>query len=100
MKKSIKKIITTSLLTLTLAGAGGSIVSAATVWYKGTAVYWNYGRTAGLWSYSSVQSSVYKHSATANGAFSGWQSPGVEEHVSKFIGTVQLNVTGIVGKYL
>lgn len=100
MKKSIKKIITTSLLTLTLAGAGGSIVSAATVWYKSTAVYWNYGRTAGLWSYSNVQSSVYEHSATANGAFSGWQSPGVEAHVSKFIGTVQLNVTGIVGKYL
>ena len=41
-----------------------------------------------------------EHSATANGAFSGWQSPGVEAHVSKFIGTVQLNVTGIVGKYL
>lgn len=85
MKKSIKKIITTSLLALTLAGAGGSIVSAATVWYKGTAVYWNYGRTAGLWSYSNVQSGVYEHSATANGAFSG---------------LVQLNVTGIVGKYL
>ena len=87
MKKSIKKIITTSLLTLTLAGAGGSIVSAATVWYKGTAVYWDYGRTAGLWSYSNVQSSVYEHSATANGAFSGWESPGVEARVSKFIGT-------------
>ena len=100
MKKSIKKIITTSLLTLTLTGAGGSIVSAATVWYKGIAIYWNYGRTAGLWSYSNVQSSVYEHSATANGSFSGWQSPGIEEHVSKFIGTVQLNVTGIVGKYL
>ena len=50
MKKSIKKIITTSLLALTLAGAGGSIVSAATVWYKGTAVYWNYGRAVGVWS--------------------------------------------------
>lgn len=100
MKKSIKKIITTSLLTLTLAGAGDSIVSTVTVWYKGSAVYWNYGRTAGLWSYSNVQASVYEHSATANGTFSGWQSPGVEEHVSKFIGTVQLNVTGIVGKYL
>ena len=87
MKKSIKKIITTSLLALTLAGAGGSIVSAATVWYKGTAVYWDYGRTAGLWSYSNVQSGVYEHSASANGAFSGWESPGVEARVSKFIGT-------------
>lgn len=87
MKKSIKKIITTSLLTLTLAGAGGSIVSATTVWYKGTAVYWDYGRTAGLWSYSNLQSGVYEHSASANGTFSGWQSPGVEARVSKFIGT-------------
>lgn len=45
MKKRIKKIISTSLLALTLAGAGGSIASAATVYYKGSAVYWNYGRT-------------------------------------------------------
>lgn len=87
MKKSIKKIITTSLLALTLAGAGGSIVSAATVWYKGTAVYWNYGRAVGVWSYSNVQTGVYQHSASANGAFSGWKSPGVEARASKFIGT-------------
>lgn len=46
MKKRIKKIISTSLLALTLAGAGGSIASAATVYYKGSAVYWNYGRTS------------------------------------------------------
>lgn len=45
MKKRIKKIISTWLLALTLAGAGGSIASAATVYYKGSAVYWNYGRT-------------------------------------------------------
>ena len=87
MKKSIKKIITTSLLALTLAGAGGSIVSAATVWYKGTAVYWNYGRFAGLWSYSNVQSGVYEHASSANGGFSGWKSPGEEAHASKYIGT-------------
>lgn len=87
MKKSIKKIITTSLLALTLAGAGGSIVSAATVWYKGTAVYWNYGCAVGVWSYSNVQTGVYQHSASANGAFSGWKSPGVEAHASKYIGT-------------
>ncbi|MDW8752815.1 hypothetical protein Q7W31_04370 [Streptococcus suis] len=87
MRKSIKKMVTTSLLALTLAGAGSSIVSAATVWYNGTAVYWNYGRTAGLWSYSHVQSGVYDHSATANGAFSGWQPPGIEARASRFIGT-------------
>ena len=87
MKKSIKKMVTTSLLALTLAGAGGSIVSAATVWYNDPAVYWDYGRTAGLWSYSHVQSGVYEHSATANGAFSGWKRPGVEARASKYIGT-------------
>lgn len=87
MKKSIKKMVTTSLLALTLAGAGGSIVSAATVWYNDTAVYWDYGRTAGLWSYSHVQSGVYEHSATVNGAFSGWKRPGVEARASKYIGT-------------
>ena len=87
MKKSIKKMVTTSLLALTLAGAGGSIVSAATVWYNDTAVYSDYGRTAGLWSYSHVQSGVYEHSATANGAFSGWKRPGVEARASKYIGT-------------
>lgn len=69
MKKNIRKMMTTSLLALTLAGAGGSIVSA------------------GLWSYSHVQSGVYEHSATANGAFSGWKRPGVEARASKYIRT-------------
>ncbi|RCW17931.1 hypothetical protein CAC02_00050 [Streptococcus gallolyticus] len=87
MKKNIKKLMSTALITLTLAGVGGSMVSAATVYYKGSAVYWNYGWTAGLWSYSNVQSSVYEHSSTANGAFSGWQRPGGEARASKFIGT-------------
>ncbi|HHK1576438.1 TPA: hypothetical protein ACQOIZ_001707 [Streptococcus pyogenes] len=86
MKNNIKKFISTSLIALILAGAGGSIVSAATVYYNGTAVYWDYGRTAGLWSYSNVQSGVYEHSSTANGAFSGWKKPGVEARASKFIG--------------
>ena len=74
MKKRIKKIISTSLLALTLAGAGGSIASAATVYYKGSAVYWNYGRTVGLWSYS-------------NGGFSGWKRPGIEARASRYIGS-------------
>lgn len=74
------------LLVITLVGATGTIVSAVTVYYKGSAVYWDYGRTRGLWSYSNVQSSRYTHSSTANGAFSGWQPPGVESHASKFIG--------------
>ena len=73
MKKRIKKIISTSLLALTLAGAGGSIASA---------VYWNYGRTVGLWSYSHVQSGVYEHAASANGGFSGWKRPGI---VGKYV---------------
>ena len=87
MKKRIKKIISTSLLALTLAGAGGSIASAATVYYKGSAVYWNYGRTVGLRSYSHVQSGVYEHAASANGGFSGWKRPGIEARASRYIGS-------------
>ena len=45
------------------------------------------GLDVGVWSYSNVQTGVYQHSASANGAFSGWKSPGVEAHASKFIGT-------------
>lgn len=80
MKKRIKKIISTSLLALTLAGAGGSIASAATVYYKGSAV-------VGLWSYSHVQSGVYEHAASANGGFSGWKRPGIEARASRYIGS-------------
>ena len=54
-----------------------------TVYYKGSAVYWNHGRAYGVWSFSDVQSSVYEHSATANATSSGWQQPGVMAKASQ-----------------
>ncbi|MDO4680678.1 MAG: hypothetical protein Q4A55_05445 [Aerococcus sp.] len=85
--KNIKKMVSATLIALTLFGAAETIASAATVYYKDTPVYWEYGRRAGLWSYSDVQSHHYEHSATANGAFSGWKPTGTEAYITKFIGT-------------
>ena len=63
-------------------------VAAKTVKYKGTSVYWNYGRT-GFWqdySFSEVQSSVYEHTATANSVSSGWKNPCVKAYAECYIG--------------
>lgn len=54
MKNTLKKIASTTLIGLSLLGIGSSVVSAATVYYKGSAVYWDYGRTAAVFSYSNV----------------------------------------------
>lgn len=89
MKHTLKKILTLIVVTLSLIGISGGIASAATVYYKNSAVHWDYGRLAGLWSYSNVQSSVYDHSATANGVFSGWRAPGSLASARAYIGTGQ-----------
>lgn len=60
---------------------------AATVYYKGSAVSWDYGRTLGVYSYSDVQSTIYQHSATANTTSSGWKNPGVKAHAQQYVGT-------------
>lgn len=86
MKNTLKKIASTTLIGLSLLGIGSSVASAATIYYKGSAVYWDYGRTAAVFSYSNVQSTVYEHTATANGVSSGWQSPGVMASATAFIG--------------
>ena len=86
MKKTLKKIASTALIVFSLLGIGSSVVSAATVYYKGSAVYWDYGRAAAVFSYSDVQSSDYEHRATANGVSSGWKDPGVMATVAAFIG--------------
>lgn len=86
MKNTLKKIASTTLIGLSLLGIGSSVASAATVYYKGSAVYWDYGRTAAVFSYSNVQSTVYEHTATANGVSSGWQDPGVMASATAFIG--------------
>lgn len=83
----MKKKIIKSLSVLSLCCLVSIPALASTVTYKGTKVYWDYGRKWGVYSYSDVQSSQYEHGATANGAFSGWEDPGDEAYVDKFIGT-------------
>lgn len=100
MKKSIKKMVTTSLLALTLAGAGGSIASAATVWYKGSAVYWIMDvllvcgaiHTFNL-VFTNIQQLRMEHSQDGNDL---WLKH-VHLNTSEL---VQHNATGIVGKRL
>lgn len=83
MKKKILTLVTA--LTLVLTSAVPAM--ASTVYYKGSAVSWDHGRTMAVFSYSDVQSSVYQHSATANTTSSGWKQPGVKAHAQQFVGT-------------
>lgn len=85
MKKT-QKLVAASVLAAAILAGGAGAAEAATVWYKGTAVNWDYGRSWGVYSYSNVQSGVYSHSATANGTWSGWKNPGVEAKASQFVG--------------
>ncbi|MGM9905315.1 hypothetical protein [Lactobacillus sp.] len=75
-----------SLVAVASFMAAATPVLAQTVHYKNTAVYWNHGRTAGLWGWSEVQSHVYTHSTTVNGEWSGWKKRGTLASVNKYIG--------------
>ncbi|HFI0625437.1 hypothetical protein [Streptococcus parasuis] len=91
--KIFKKVKKSAAL-LSLVGAIGLSVPAVTVladtvYYNGTAIYWSHGRTAGVYSYSTVQTSVYTHGATANSTFSGWKSPGVTANAKQYVGLGQ-----------
>ncbi len=87
MKNNLKKAAAAGFVALSMLGVGAGAAHADTVYYKGSAVYWDYGRWLGVWSYSEVQSSEYEHSATANGNSSGWQQPGVKASAKAWIGT-------------
>ena len=93
MKKVNSKTIT-KLLALISVGGGlafsATPVLANTVYYKGSAVEWDYGRRAGFWGWSHVQSGSYTHATTVNGTFSGWKKPGRRASVDKYIGTSTL----------
>ncbi|RLP75712.1 hypothetical protein D9V32_09615 [Mycetocola tolaasinivorans] len=84
--KSIKKLLVTVLFTTGLVASGAGVAQAATVYYKGSAISWDSGVTWNRYSYSTVQSGVYDHSATANTTFSGWKKPGVRAHAQQFVG--------------
>lgn len=86
MKTKLLKLL--SVICLVTAGVAGTAVAAQaiTVYYKGTAVSWKYGRSWGTVSYSNVMSSVYWHGATANTTFSGWAKPGNLASATHFVG--------------
>ncbi len=83
----MKKRILTLVATLSLLVTSVVPVMASTVYYKGSAVSWDYGRTLAVYSYSDVQTTVYEHSATANTTSSGWKNPGVKAHAQQYVGT-------------
>jgi hypothetical protein len=87
--KALKKTLSIVLLSTALVAGGAGVANAQTVYYKGSAISWDYGRIWGVTSFSDVQSGVYEHSATANTTFSGWKSPGVKAHAEQFVGTGQ-----------
>lgn len=87
MSKVLNKVVLGALTVTTLGIAAPVVSEAATVWYKDTAVSWNHGRSLGVTSYSTVQSSYYDHSTTANTTFSGWKKPGVQAHAQQWVGT-------------
>lgn len=88
LRKSLQKKIFAALAAGLMISTLPLTVYAAseTVYYKGTAVYWEYGRKWLVYSYSKVQSSVYEHSATANSTSSGWKDPGIVAEASEYVG--------------
>ncbi|MDO4822306.1 MAG: hypothetical protein Q4A03_09805 [Rothia sp. (in: high G+C Gram-positive bacteria)] len=89
MRNKILKAVAGASLVLAAAFGAGTAAEAATVYYKNSAVSWDYGRSLGVNSYSKVQSGTYDHSATANTTFSGWKKPGVLASAVQFVGTQQ-----------
>lgn len=83
----MKKRALTLAIAMTLMVTSAVPAMAKTVYYKGSAVSWDYGRTKVVYSYSDVQSTVYEHSATANTTSSGWKKPGVKAHAQQYVGT-------------
>jgi hypothetical protein len=84
MKRRIKGMVVALAVVLMFAFAAPAF--AETVYYNGSAVSWDHGRTAAVYSFSDVQTSGYEHSATANTTFSGWKSPGVQAHAQQLVG--------------
>lgn len=84
-----KSLVAAALCAALCTGVSGAAL-ARTVYYKGSAVYWNYGRNAGVFGFSDCNSQVYRHSSSANGYTSGWQDPGRLSQAWGFIGNATL----------
>lgn len=83
----MKKKILTGLTVFSLCLMTAIPAMAATVYYNGTPVNWDYGRKLAVYSYSDVQTNVYEHSATANSTSSGWKAAGVRAYAQQYVGT-------------
>ncbi len=80
-----KSLVAAALCTALCAGVSGAAV-ARTGYYKGSAVYWNYGRNVGLVGFSDCNSQKYEHCSSVNGYSSGWQQPGTLSQAWGFVG--------------
>lgn len=85
--KTLKKTVAVVLLSGALVAGGAGVAQAQTVYYKGSAISWEHGRSWGFYSESTVQSGSYDHTTTANTTFSGWKRKGVEAHAKQWVGT-------------
>lgn len=66
-----------------------TLVSAETVYYRGTPVNWEHSRRWVVYSFSDVQSHQYEHCSTANSVFSGWKKKGVLAQAQDYVGRRQ-----------
>lgn len=82
-----KKSIVIALLCCLMCVGAPALALADTVYYKGTAVFWNYGRNAALVGFSDCNSAYYEHHSSCNGYVSGWKKAGVLAQAWGFIGT-------------
>lgn len=85
-----KKSVILALLCCALCFGGPTAALARTVYYKGSAVFWNYGRNAGVYGFSDCNSQTYEHCSSCNGHVSGWKDPGVLSQAWGFIGASTL----------
>ena len=85
-----KKSIVIVLLCRLMRVSAPAIALADAVYYKGSAVFWNYGRNAGVLGFSDRNSSACERHSSCNGYVSGWKEPGTLAQAWGFIGTVAL----------
>ncbi|MGV9183658.1 hypothetical protein [Arcanobacterium canis] len=85
-KQRVRAMGAAGLASIMLVGGVGAAY-AQTVYYKGTAVYWDHGRTWGAWSYSDVNSGRYEHRATANSKTTRWMPKGTRAYATDWVGT-------------
>jgi hypothetical protein len=83
----VKRSVADTLLAAAFVMGSSGLAQAATVYYKGSAVAWNYGRSWAVYSQSDVQSNSYEHHSTANTTPSGWKKPGVLASAMQWVGT-------------